>query len=221
MSRMGALFAFEGGDGVGKATQTKLLIKRLEERGKRTAHFSFPRYDTPVGQLIEGMLKGRITIAKRASDIHGAFEHEFDPLIFQSLMLVDKRDADRGIYNALVGGTYVVCDRWYASALAYGMADGVSRTWLESIHVGLEVPDITFLLQISEETALARRPELRDRYERDRSKQARVSELYKELATDEEKRAGHWVQIDGSGERDEVEAQIWKHVSMFLDEDRG
>lgn len=219
MRKMGAMFALEGTDGVGKATQTKLLVDRLRKRGHKVLHYSFPRYDTPVGRLIGGLLKGDVAVVTNAKS--EGYNLGFDPLVFQSLMLADKREADPEIYSALMDGTYVVCDRWYASALTYGASDELSLKWLENVHLGIQVPDITFLLSIPEELALARRPALRDRYEKDRVKQIRVRQLYDELAGDEEKKHGHWEKIDGSGTPDYVASQIWLSVSSFLESGEG
>ena len=97
MKKMGSMFAFEGGDGVGKATQTKLLVERLTGRGQKAAQYSFPRYDTPVGRLIEGMLKGSVVVGGTGEGNGDA--SGFNPLIFQSLMLADKR-----MYQAKTSG---------------------------------------------------------------------------------------------------------------------
>jgi len=46
------IVAFEGGDAVGKATQTKMLAERFGAR-----LFSFPNYHTETGRAILGHLK--------------------------------------------------------------------------------------------------------------------------------------------------------------------
>jgi dTMP kinase len=206
--RKGALFAFEGGDGVGKATQSCLLSNGLCHRGNTSPLYSFPRYDTPAGKIIGGMLRGLIRV-----DGSG-HPSGFDPLVFQSVMLADKAGADREIREAIAEGAYPVCDRWFASALAYGSSDELPLDWLKEIHSSLVVPDLTFLLQVPDEVAIARRPGLRDRYEADRGKQERVKQIYAELAADPSN--GRWVTIDGSRSVGDVAADVWDHVVVFL-----
>ena len=175
----GKLIAFEGGDGVGKATQSLLSVETLMKKGRGVAHFSFPRYETEVGKKIRAMLVGEIP---------------WDPLMFQTLMLADKCDANTEISDLLASGDDVVCDRWLASAKVYGASDGLDPAWLERTHSVLAQPDLTILLSVRESVALARRPGLRDRYEKDRDKQVAVAARYEELA-----RIERWMVINGEG----------------------
>ena len=59
MDKTGRLIVIDGGDGSGKATQTKLLAERLESNNKTVVTFSFPRYaENMMGQLIGECQKG-------------------------------------------------------------------------------------------------------------------------------------------------------------------
>jgi len=57
--KKGKLIVIEGTDCSGKETQTKLLIKHLESKGKKVISFSFPMYDTPTGKIIGGPFLGK------------------------------------------------------------------------------------------------------------------------------------------------------------------
>ena len=48
---MGTLIILEGGDGSGKATQTKCLVERLQAEGHRVRSVSFPNYDVFIGPI--------------------------------------------------------------------------------------------------------------------------------------------------------------------------
>ena len=54
----GKLIVFEGTDGSGKATQTKLLFERLEREGKAVRRLTFPRYDKDSSMLVRMYLGG-------------------------------------------------------------------------------------------------------------------------------------------------------------------
>jgi thymidylate kinase len=145
----------------------------------------------------------------------GGIEHVFDypkspddDLMFQCLMLADKYDAEPEIEDHLRQGRFVVCDRWKDSSRAYGAADGLSPEWLERIHRRLTSAAMTVLLEIPEEVALARRPALRDRYEKDRDKQVVVALRYAELAKN-----GRWQVINGNQSVEQVSESIWFHVA--------
>lgn len=189
------IIAFEGLDAAGKATQSRLLFDRLRREGRDVAIFSFPRYDTPVGTALKEVLT--------AKDINlgdSAVAHTI-----QSLMTVDKIDAYREMRFSGLDGRIVICDRWTPSALCYGQADGLSRAWLDSIQRSLPEADVCFLLDLPTEQAFRRRPDMRDRYERDRLKQGVIRANYHALWAEK-----GWDVIDGSGTEDEVAARVWK-----------
>lgn len=56
--RPGALITFEGGDGSGKGTQTKLLYDYLLSQGLPVKKGGFPMYDTPTGAKVAQYLNG-------------------------------------------------------------------------------------------------------------------------------------------------------------------
>lgn len=176
------LISIEGTDGAGKATQTKLLAERVRAAGREAVVLSFPRYDTPVGAAIKRLLAGGKMMQMRDTEGGGlgclGLSDEDEALILQALMLTDKADAITEIVDHLNDGTVVICDRWIESALCYGPADGLDADWLERIHFPMLSADLSIFLDVPPEEALRRRPEARDRFERDREKQARVHANY-------------------------------------------
>jgi len=54
----GKLIVFEGTDGSGKATQTKLLFERLEREGHTVRRLTFPRYEKDSSVLVRMYLSG-------------------------------------------------------------------------------------------------------------------------------------------------------------------
>ena len=55
---MGKLIVFEGTDGSGKATQSKLLFERLQREGVDCRKLQFPRYGEKSAALVELYLGG-------------------------------------------------------------------------------------------------------------------------------------------------------------------
>lgn len=192
-----ALIAVEGLDAAGKNTQAKLLCERLQKMGAEVFFYSFPRYETPLGVHIKRLLTGQLKLRK--DDVPGellALGQEQDDswgLVYQCMMNSDKYDADVDIRRHLEAGSVVVCDRWSASALAYGTADGLSFEWLERTRSALTRADLTIFLRVSEQEARRRRPKLRDRYEKDREKQLVVADNYHSMLSAD----ASWVLVDG------------------------
>ena len=63
--------------------------------------------------------------------------------------------------------TILICDRYLASSVAYGEAQGLDPAWLLEIQRYLPQPDLTFLLDIAPEVSARRKTADRDNYERD------------------------------------------------------
>lgn len=225
LPRNGGLLVLEGLDAAGKATQTKKLAARFDSMGMTAVVYSFPRYATTVGKAILRHLKGE-TCMRELLTVRNAIQTSYPPnmtvtgsepawariapedaLAFQCLMLADKMDAASEIESHMLQGHVVICDRWWQSAYAFGAADGLARSWLVSIHATLPYPWLNVFIDVPPEEALRRRPEARDRYERDREKQKIVRANYESLWTN----AGvDYVKIDGVGTEDEVHERIWK-----------
>jgi len=170
--------AIEGTDAAGKATQTRLLAEHIRAMGREVVTYSFPRYDTPVGQTIRRLLIGDTCVAWTDTATDACDDHA---RVLQALMIADKADAAEDIAAQFNEGTVVICDRWIPSALCYGAADGLDPEWLRRINFPLPDASLNVFIDVSPEEALRRRPEARDRYERDREKQERVHAEYVRL----------------------------------------
>lgn len=215
MPRSKGLIVLEGLDAAGKATQARLLAERFQSYMMTAFVFSFPRYATTVGKAILRHLKGEIVLADGVQAEVGPLSsmHDTEPrcapedaLAFQCLMLADKMEAANDIRNHMGLGRVVICDRWWQSALAFGAADGLDEDWLHRIHYPLPQPWLNIFIDVPPEEALRRRPEARDRYERDREKQKVVRANYEKLWTNA---GADYVKIDGVGTQKEVHDRIW------------
>jgi thymidylate kinase len=105
----------------------------------------------------------------------------------------------------------VICDRYLASSIAYGEAQGLDAAWLADVQRKLPQPALTILLDIAPATALARKQADRDRYERDLDLLARVRESYRRLA-----QQPTWALIDGERARETVAEEINALVATKL-----
>ena len=106
----------------------------------------------------------------------------------------------------------LICDRYRASSVAYGEAQGLDPAWLADIQKYLPVATLTILLDIAPETAVGRKAVDRDRYERDLAMQERVRASYHRLAQDE-----GWVRLDGERPKDAIAADVLSAVLSRLE----
>lgn len=194
----GLLIAFEGLDQSGKQTQAELLRARLVARGRSVRPMSFPDYDTMIGAEIGRALRG---------------ERPYGPEVMQLLYVANRYEWKREIADATAAGTIVICDRYLASSVAYGEAQGLDPTWLLSMQQFLPQPDVTILLDIPPEASARRKTVDRDRYEQDLALLGRVRASYLRQAA-----ARGWSRIDADRDRDVVAAEVWAAVGSHLDQ---
>jgi dTMP kinase len=192
----GLLVAFEGLDQSGKQTQAELLRDRLKEQGHKSRLVSFPDYGTSIGEEIARALAG---------------EREYEADVMQLLYVANRYERKADLHRWIDGGLILVCDRYTASSIAYGEAQGLDAQWLDDIQRFLPPADLTIYVDITPETAAKRKAHDRDRYERDLSLLARVRASYLRQTTQPD-----WVRIDGERSKDEIAADIFSAVYSVL-----
>src|SRR2546427_5085632 len=167
MTNSGVLIAFEGLDQSGKQTQAERLRDRLKLEGRKSRLVSFPDYGTSIGEEIARALQG---------------EREYEADVMQLLYIANRYERKPDLQRWIDGGLILVCDRYVASSIAYGEAQGLDPGWLAEVQKFLPRPTLTIMLDLSPETAVQRKAVDRDRYERDLALQARVRESYRRQA---------------------------------------
>jgi dTMP kinase len=195
------VIAFEGLDQSGKETQSRHLRARLEQDGRTVRSVSFPDYETPIGREIRQALSG---------------ERNFGPEVMQLLYVANRFEYKPRLDHWLAAGDIVICDRYRASSVAYGEAQGLDPGWLEDIQRPLPDARLTVLLDIAPPTAVERKRTGRDRFERDLALLGRVRESYRRQAA----RFG-WIVIDAEPGRDVVAADVTRAVLSRLEPRSG
>lgn len=192
----GLLVAFEGLDQSGKQTQAEMLRDYVASLGRECRLLSFPDYETAIGSEI---WKG----------LHG--EREYTADVMQLLYVTNRYEYRERIQQWIADGSILLCDRYLASSVAYGEAQGLDAAWLLEIQRYLPQPDVTILLDIAPATAVRRKAAGRDRYERDLALLSRVRDSYRRQAEH-----GGWLRLDGERPRADVSADVISAVATRL-----
>jgi dTMP kinase len=198
---------FEGSEGSGKSTQAERLAVRLQRCGVPHLLTREPG-GTPIGETIRELLQ----FAPHNSDM----TPETELLLFEASRSQLVREV---IKPALERGMCVIADRFADSTTVYqGAARKLDREMIQRLNefaVGDCIPDITFVLDVDAATAesrMQREPRKADRMEQQPTEfYERVRKGYRDLARQEPKRI---VLIDGAGEADDIETQIWEILSL-------
>ena len=204
----GQFITFEGGEGVGKSTQIRGLVTRLQAAGREVVATREPGGSPGAESIRDLVLRG-------AAD-------RWSPITETLLMYAARRDhIERVIAPALARGAWVVCDRYADSTRAYqGQAGGVAPALIAALeHHVLEQarPDLTLVFDLDPAIGLARAHDRAGAELRFESKggafHARLREAFREIAAAEPDRC---VLISALGSADDVADLVWRAVQMRL-----
>ncbi len=142
------MIVIDGTDGSGKATQTKLLVRRLRQDGYAVRTIDFPQYNGNFfGRLLGECLRGE----------HGNFV-SLDPHITSVLYASDRFESKKKILKWLSDGAVVILDRYVsANQIHQGgkIANVKNRTeflrWLDVLEYevfGIPRPDLVVYLSV-------------------------------------------------------------------------
>jgi dTMP kinase len=193
----GLLIAFEGLDQSGKQTQAEWLRDYVATAGRECRLVSFPDYTTPIGTELSRALGG---------------ERDYAPDLMQLLYVANRYERRDEMEQWLRDGVVLLCDRYVASSIAYGEAQGLDPRWLNEIQRFLPPADLTILLDIAPETAAARKASGRDRYERDLDLLSRVRDSYRRQAS-----GPGWLALDGERRKEDVSGDVVTAVAIRLE----
>jgi dTMP kinase len=146
-SMPGAFVVFEGGDGAGKSTQSRLLADALSARGLEVVVTREPG-GTPIGEAIREVLLG--------AGSHGMAART-EALLFAAARA---EHAASLIRPAVARGAVVISDRYLDSSVAYqGAARGLGEDRIAELSLWATadlVPDLTVLLDVAPRVGLGR-----------------------------------------------------------------
>ncbi|MFC1601620.1 dTMP kinase [Candidatus Sumerlaeota bacterium] len=221
---MAKLIVIEGIDGVGKGTQSKLLLERIAASGARTRLISFPVYDSHFGRMIGEYLNG----------VYGTLE-TVHPKLAALLYAMDRvqclEQLELADYDALVIDRYVPSNLAHQTAKLPGGERAELTDWILELEygtLGLPTPELVVVLdadaelaarQVLKKDARAYTELEQDLHESDQTYLRQVRQVYGQLAR--ERAEFRLVQCDRDGQMrsiEDIHEEIWRLVAEVLPE---
>lgn len=202
----GLFIALEGIDASGKSTQVTHLKEKLEEKG-RDVIIKHP-FEGEIGQFVRQILSG---------------EKKVPVVTLQYLISANRQAQQVEIIERLKEGKDIIIDRYIWSAVAYGIfdkgTDDIEKTsqWLLieqsilSMYHQFMMPNITFYLKISPDTAMQRLSGMEKKMEiyEDKEKIEKIAKIYDWLI---EKYPEEFIVINGELSEEKVTEEILKNI---------
>jgi dTMP kinase len=165
----GKFFVFEGIDGCGKSTQTKLLADFFIKKGYKVEKIDFPQHGEKSSGLVDEYLAGKYGQAK-----------DVGPYVASIFYACDRYDASFKIRKWLAEGKIVVSDRYLVSNIGHQGGKihnkkewGKYVNWLYDLEYNIlkiPKPDYTFILKTSPDFSLKLAHNITDKQKQARRK---------------------------------------------------
>ena len=207
-SLQGLLITFEGGEGTGKSTQSKLLYDYLKSKTSDVILTREPGGCKESENIRNLLVKGNI--------------NKWDPITESLLHNAARREHIKNIIKpALLKNKIVICDRYIDSTMAYqGIGQGVNSNFLNILSKEITeniVANITFIFDIDPDISL-KRAKKRDkntnnRYENfDLSFHKNIRNYFRSLINTNKR----YILIDASNSIEEIHLKILKSINNLI-----
>ncbi|MCC6363043.1 MAG: dTMP kinase [Bryobacterales bacterium] len=163
MNNKGFFLVIEGPNGAGKSSLCKLIAELWQSGGGEATIISEPS-NTAIGSLVR--------------EYRELPEHAFT---LACLLAADRyRNLICTIRPAKAKGHLVLADRYFPSMLVYQRMHGLSMEFVKAINAGIDLPDLTVLLDVDVDTLTARLVDRKsDSYSENIAALGREVELYR------------------------------------------
>ena len=207
-SLQGLFITFEGGEGTGKSTQSKLLYDYLKSKTTDVILTREPGGCKESENIRNLLVKGNI--------------NKWDPITESLLHNAARREHIKNIIKpALLKNKIVICDRYIDSTMAYqGIGQGVNSNFLNILSKEITeniVANITFIFDIDPDISLKRAKKrdknINNRYENfDISFHRNIRNYFKSLINTNKR----YILIDASNSIEEIHLKILKPINDLI-----
>ena len=186
-----------GSNNLGKTTQAKLLVNKLNDQGYKAEYLKYPIYDCePTGPQINEILrsgKGQTLSELELQEIYAQNRRDFQP---QLQAMLDK-------------GINVVAEDYIGTGLAWGVTKGADLAILEKQNQDLTKEDIVILF---DGARFLDAREANHLHEQNDELMIKNRQVHSDLA-----KKYNWQTIDANQSIDNIAENIWKIVNNNLD----
>ncbi len=188
----GKFIVLYGINNLGKSTQAKLLVEKLQSEGITAEYLKYPLYDLiPSGTLLNDYLR------------RGNF-YKLSAREAQIIYTLNRTQYQSNLEKKLTDGITIVAEDYTGTGLAWGIGAGVDEQFLKYINGHLLAEDIAILLNGERFTEAIEQQHV---HEKNNELTQKVREIHLRLGQEK-----NWHLINANSTIDEVHQAIWKKI---------
>lgn len=196
--KKGFFITLYGINNMGKSTHAKRLVERINKMGKKAKYLKYPIYEiAPSGEFINDVLRGSADNKQKIT------EEEL-----QMWFVLNRYQYQSELQKLLEEGYIVVAEDYVGTGIAWGIAKGLEKSWLEELNKYLVREDLAIMFE-GERSVSAK--ESQHVHEQNDKLVEKCREVHDELA----KEYG-WKKLQLQPEKDATAELLWEMVERYL-----
>lgn len=185
-----------GINNLGKSTQAKLLVERMNGAGYKTEYLKYPIYDLePSGPMINDYLRN-------------GNPHELSAREAQLLYALNRTQYEATLKEKLAAGIHIVAEDYTGTGICWGAGAGVDESFLKRINNHLLPEDVAFLFEGNRFTEAT---EQTHKHETNNALIETVRATHDRIGTER-----GWIRIQANESIEDIRETLWRHVSAHL-----
>jgi len=192
----GKMIVFYGINNLGKSTQAKLLVEKLNSAGYPAEYLKYPIYDlNPSGRMLNDYLRNGNPLSLSAKEV-------------QAIYAMNRTQYQEELVRKLSAGINIVAEDYTGTGIAWGLGAGVSENYLKEINSHLIREDLAILFD-----GERFKQSIEDGHKHENNNDLINKVRWSHLKLKEEY---GWLKIDANLKIEEIHGIIWDRVTSFL-----
>ncbi|NCO04592.1 MAG: hypothetical protein GW939_00420 [Candidatus Magasanikbacteria bacterium] len=194
--KKGTFIVLYGINNLGKSTQAKKLVDRMNTEGHPTEYLKYPVYNlAPSGPMINAYLREgnpyNLT-AKEAQLLYVLNRTQYEPILKQKL----------------AQGINIIVEDYIGTGICWGIGFGIEKEFMKKINEHLLPEDLVFLFQGKR---FSEAIEKNHEHETNDPLIEKVQDIHKRLGKEH-----NWITIDANQPIDTIHQELWNHIQKIL-----
>ncbi len=181
-----------GINNLGKSTQAKMLVERMNNEGYSAEYLKYPIYNqAPAGPIINDYLREGNT-------------HRLSAREAQLLYVLDRTQYEPALKEKLESGVHIIAEDYVGTGISWGIGAGVNEKFLKDINNHLLIEDVAFLF---EGARFIEATETGHKHETNNELIEAVRKAHDMLAQER-----GWIRINANESIQDIHEKLWKIV---------
>ncbi|PIR77892.1 MAG: hypothetical protein COU28_04590 [Candidatus Magasanikbacteria bacterium CG10_big_fil_rev_8_21_14_0_10_36_16] len=194
--KKGLFVVLHGINNLGKTTQAKLLVEKLQSEGHKAEYMKYPVYDLdPSGKILNNYLRE-------------GNKYNLAPREIQTIYALNRTQYESTLKEKLESGVNIIAEDYTGTGICWGIGAGVDEEYLKLINSHLLKEDLDFLFDGERFTEST---EKNHKHETDEELLEKVRQAHLRIGEELD-----WKKINANLTIPEIHAILWEEIKKLI-----